>query len=179
MTSRIFDQHRIWRLDRPVFEEAVFLLAETIARQWVVDIIIGIARGGREPAFALASHLHLPVYEICARRNRFDHIQSEAIPYVDIEMRGIAVIPRKMHILLIDDICGEGETLERVCQALREYQKPKQIRSVTLCRNAGSLFTPDAWVWTVRDWVVFPWEERPPGIQTEPLPKPEKVVFIP
>ncbi len=84
MTSRIFDQQRIWRLDRPVFEEAVFLLAEAIVRKWVVDIIVGIARGGREPAFALSSHLHLPVYEICARRNRSDSIQSEANLSVDI-----------------------------------------------------------------------------------------------
>ncbi len=93
-------------------------------------------------------------------------------------MRDIEAIPRKMHILLIDDICGEGETLERVCQSIREFQNSKQILSVTLCRNAGSLFTPDAWVWTVRDWVIFPWEECPPGIQAEPLPKPDKVVFI-
>ena len=45
----------------------------------------------------------------------------------------------------------------------------------TLCRNEGSSVYPDAWVWDVRDWVVFPWEPHDPGLRTSPLPTPPTV----
>jgi hypothetical protein len=45
------------------------------------------------------------------------------------------------------------------------------IRTVVLCRNVGTVQYPDLWLWTVDDWVGFPWEPAlPAGMRTENLP---------
>ena len=37
------------------------------------------------------------------------------------------------------------------------------VHTVALCRNAGAAHDPDLWLWTVDDWVRFPWEPAPPA----------------
>jgi hypothetical protein len=44
------------------------------------------------------------------------------------------------------------------------------IHTVVLCRNAGAVHGPDLWLWTVDDWVRFPWERTlPTGVAVENL----------
>ena len=56
--------------------------------------------------------------------------------------------------------------------ALRTRAGATETYSAALCRNAGSAVIPDLWIWTVRDWVTFPWERVAPAPATTPLPFP-------
>ncbi len=75
----------------------------------------------------------------------------------------------------MDDICGTGATLTAVTSALARIAAPgAALVTATLCRNAGSPCRPDLTVWDdLREWVVFPWEARPPdGLPVRRLPDP-------
>lgn len=50
------------------------------------------------------------------------------------------------------------------------------MHTVALCRNAGAAHDPQLWLWTVDDWVRFPWEPaKPAGVPVENLALPERV----
>jgi hypoxanthine phosphoribosyltransferase len=170
--TRTFDEKRVWQLDRQTFDRSVELLASTIGRQTGLDLVVGIARGGQEPARLLAAHLDVQMRMVGARHNRSDRIRSDMDELVNVDMPSIASVPPVDHILLVDDICGSGRTLLMVRRYLMHFQPSAKVMTVTLCRNAGSVFVPDEWVWTVRDWVVFPWEVTPDDICLDVLPRP-------
>ncbi|MGH3886285.1 MAG: hypothetical protein ACRDSZ_06910 [Pseudonocardiaceae bacterium] len=47
---------------------------------------------------------------------------------------------------------------------------PRLAPPPELCRNAGAVHEPDLWLWTVDDWVRFPWEPAlPTGMAVENL----------
>lgn len=47
------------------------------------------------------------------------------------------------------------------------------LHTVVLCRNVGATHDPDLWLWTVDDWVRFPWEVAlPAGVAAEDLVPP-------
>ena len=142
----------------------------------MVDVVIAIARGGRETSSRLARALGVPNYEIVARHNTSDDPWSGTFKSVDVESPTIPATDIKGHILLVDDICGSGQTLRAVREVLAGVGA-RYMTSVTLCRNEGSDLCPDLWLWTVRDWVVFPWEPLPPGLTTETLRCPIVVSF--
>lgn len=167
MNSRIFDQLRVWRLDRQSLEKTIPLMGEAVRQQWLPEIVVGIARGGVEPARLLADYLGLPVYYVRAKHNSSDHIRSAPLSSVRVHLTDIARVPDGRRILLVDDICGTGKTLTSVSAYLRDMRHVTVLNTVTLCRNAGSQISPDLSVWTVRDWVVFPWEKAPQGVITE------------
>jgi hypothetical protein len=95
---------------------------------------------------------------------------------VEIAPFKISGVNHRSRILLVDDICGSGRTLDAVRAALTRVS-PFSIFSITLCRNAGSASVPNMWIWSVRDWVVFPWESAPDDIATAALPLPQKVTL--
>ena len=80
-------------------------------------------------------------------------------------------------MLIVDDICGTGATLHAVTSILRELAGPgTRLCSATLCRNAGAPARPGLTVWDdLREWVIFPWEPRPPeGTIIRTLPDPRQ-----
>ncbi|MCI0690145.1 MAG: phosphoribosyltransferase domain-containing protein, partial [Sporichthyaceae bacterium] len=80
-------------------------------------------------------------------------------------------------VLLVDDIYGTGATVDALRPALASHLAPTTlVRTVVLCRNVGATTDPDLWLWTVDDWVRFPWEPVPPGTSVvEDLPVPAVV----
>jgi len=77
----------------------------------------------------------------------------------------------------VDDICGSGATLRRVRQDLAPLVSPSaQVVTAVLCLNTGASTLPDYSIWTVADWVSFPWEKPPADKGTTPLPTPKDVV---
>src|SRR5262249_18918399 len=65
-------------------------------------------------------------------------------------------------VLIVDDICGSGATLHRLRHGLDPWLSPSaEVLTAVLCLNTGASILPDYSVWTVSDWVVFPWEQPP------------------
>src|ERR1700722_188822 len=174
---RTHEHKRIWLLDRQHFEQAIELLSSGIAYLRPVEGVIGIARGGREPASLLAGRWGLPYYEVMARHNLSDDVCSASMTPIEVELSGIRGAPSYQSVLIVDDICGSGETLQTVRSKIRsKWQECANIKTLTLCRNAGSTIIPNMYLWAVRDWVIFPWERAPEGFKTEPLPEPQRIL---
>jgi len=150
---RVFRNARLWRLDAAGFEAA----ADLIAR----------AEADYEPD-AVAKRLCLPTVSMTARHNETDAVRVPATGRVRVDDRGVVALPDQARVLLVDDICGSGATLQTVTAIIRGVRRPSLLRTAVLCRNVGATYTPDTWVWDVADWTCFPWEDDP-GQPTETL----------
>jgi hypoxanthine phosphoribosyltransferase len=175
--QRQFDRHRIWELSQPVFEQAAAMLAEAAPP---ADIVIGIARGGVPLAELIAGRLGVPAVPLRARHNLSDDIYLPASGDVRIaadETAALASAVAGRRVLVADDICGTGATLAAVTGRLLALH-PAEVRSAVLCRSEAAAFTPGAWIWDTRDWVVFPWND-PAGQPTEMLGLPQEARTAP
>lgn len=167
---RVFENRRVWRVDPPALDAAVECIASAVRSDWALTGVVGVQRGGAIPAAGVAARLNLPCFAVSARHNESDAIRSQMLPEVQLAATG-GNIPPAARLLVVDDVCGSGTTLAAVDLHLKGTCEARVVRTATLCLNAGSTFTPDIWVWRVRDWVVFPWESRPESA-TSPLPMP-------
>lgn len=166
--ARTFSHRRILQLTPQEYLAAVRLLAKAAQRRHgPVSAVIGIANGGLPPSQALGQLLDVPVYRIDARHNPTDAPYTQATGHVTHNTRRLtsALAGRKLagRILLVDDICGTGATFHTLGPAVDRYlASGATVHTVALCRNIGAAHDPDLWIWTVDDWVRFPWEPAPP-----------------
>lgn len=174
--QRTFAHRRILQLIPQEFLAAVGLLAEAAQRRYgPVSAVIGVANGGLPPAQALGQLLEVPVYRIDARHNPTNAPYTQATGHVTHNTRRLtsALAERRLagQILLVDDICGTGATFHTLRPVVERYLASRAtVHTVTLCRNIGAAHDPDLWLWTVDDWVRFPWEPAPPTcVQVENL----------
>jgi len=168
---RVFDSTGVLHLDKATVQTGIEVLAEALVMA-PPDVVIGVARGGTRLAHALATRLRRPHVVVRASHNRSDAVRQQATGLVNLDVTAATELDHGLRVLLCDDIYGTGATLAAVSAALDALIFPRQIQTVTLCRNEGATNHPDLWLWEVRHWVVFPWEPPPPASQTHPLPPP-------
>jgi uncharacterized protein len=174
--SRIFEHARVWQLGPDAFDRAIVLLADALGPH-DPQLAIGIERGGREPATAIAARLNVPFRTLRASHNSSDAIALRPTGRVTLDLQPIIETPPADRVLIVDDICGSGATLRAAIRAVTALWTPSSIHAAVLCRNVGASYSPDAWIWDVADWVTFPWETTPPDTVTQPLPTPNAVRF--
>lgn len=167
--ARVFDSTRVLWLDEDTLHAGIEVLAATVAVA-PPDVVIGVARGGTRLAHSLAARLCRPVVVVRASHNHDDAVRQQATGIVNLGVTAATDLDHGLRVLLCDDIYGTGATLRAVSAGLDALIVPRQIQTVTLCRNEGATDHPDLWLWDVRDWVVFSWEPPPPNNQTRTLP---------
>ncbi|MDJ0342778.1 phosphoribosyltransferase family protein [Streptomyces sp. H10-C2] len=170
--ARVFEGERIWAMSQDAFLAAAALIAAHEA-SFVPELVVGLARGGVPLAQEIGRILGIPAVEIRARHNVSDLVGIQATGEVEVdEATLLTAVAGAGRVLVIDDICGSGATLQTVAALLTGAGVA--ARTAVLCRNDGADFPLDIWVWSVADWVAFPWEDPPPPDST-PLPHPQKV----
>jgi hypoxanthine phosphoribosyltransferase len=161
---RRFAHRRILRLTSEVYVSAVRLLATAVTnRLRPIEAVIGIGGGGLPPARRLGQLIDTAVYCIGARHNPSDAAYTQATGKVNVHTAALAVAlgGRRLtgRVLLVDDICGSGATLKVVRRMLDGHlTSTATVHPVVLCRNLAADAHLDLWLWTVDDWVSFPWE---------------------
>ncbi len=115
------------------------------------DYVVGLARGGLLPAVILSHMLKVPMIsahyssKTGAGDNR-DH--SNDLPMID-----------NKRILLVDDICDSGNTLNEVYDIYKLLNC--EVTSVVLFCKEENWSIPDFFVWQIPvgfGWIHFPWE---------------------
>jgi hypoxanthine phosphoribosyltransferase len=124
--------------------------------------IVGVARGGLVLATALANRLKIRDFGVMSMiRNTADTRYSDRGA---AQFSWIAPSPwdfSTRRVLIVDDIAGDGATLGRASQELRN-RSALALRSAVLVKNHRCAVDPDYFARVADDWVVFPWE-TPPG----------------
>ena len=116
--------------------------------KFVPDVVVGLSRGGLQPAVMLSNYFDVPMIPV-----------SLALRDHQVERLDFEIDPGKKY-LVIDDINDTGATLERLSQ----YMVEAQWRSAVLINNLPSPFEPDYQGIEINKdeedvWVVYPWEE--------------------
>jgi hypoxanthine phosphoribosyltransferase len=179
---RVFEHRQIWRLTPDILRDATTMLAGAILRDHQsIQHVIGIANGGTAPARMIASTLGVRPRAVRARHNFGTATYQQATGKVTLDLAplGRALNGERLRgrVLVVDDICGSGATLRRLHHELAPLISSRtQVLTAVLCLNTGATTLPDYAVWTVSDWVVFPWEPPPADHDTTPLPPPEEVL---
>ncbi|ASO21570.1 hypothetical protein FHR81_003214 [Actinoalloteichus hoggarensis] len=183
-TGRVFEHRRIWTLDTDTHAYACRRLAAATRELGQISTVIGIAHGGLFPSRIIADALGLAAHRITARHNATD---AAFLPATGNVACDISTLPAALRtpdglagtVLLVDDICGTGATLDAVTTALTPWTTPgTRLLTATLCRNLGATRVPDLYCWDVADWVAFPWEPAPPhDAHLEGLSGPAEVIL--
>ena len=118
------------------------------------DYIIGIKRGGLVPAVKLSHLLNKPMIIMSSQlRDNNDH---------EIKMLEVEHLPRNKNILVVDDICDNGETLRKITVELMKNHF-YNVKTCVLYHNVSQKFSTDYYAKTIdrskdQRWIVFPWE---------------------
>ena len=129
------------------------LVSKIKASNHTYDLVIGIARGGIPAALEIANRLNLKIDFVNIKSYLNDHTKQK--PQI-LSTLSEKVEDRK--ILIVDDIIDSGDTMETIIGWLNQ-QKPVSIETTALFVKPWSKFTPTYTVGTVKEWIIFPWED--------------------
>jgi hypoxanthine phosphoribosyltransferase len=160
-------QRAIWQLTEPLFQRGAHLLAQAAREQYgPITAVIGIGKGGRVCAYAVAASLNVRAFIVTAGYStRGSVYQQGGGGRVDVDVDDFHQhIARagSLHgtVLVVDDVCNSGATLRAVRTALETLlDDDAEVATAVLCRTVGATADPDLWLWNVRDAVIFPWEQ--------------------
>jgi hypoxanthine phosphoribosyltransferase len=129
------------------------------------DVVVGITRGGLVPAVHASHYFDVPLRTVHIALRDHAHIESLA------EVQKFVNEGRR--VLIVDEICDEGETLRLIDDELRRNLPPLeadveqpavQVKYAVLVHNLGGRhFEPDYVGEEINKvekpvWVCFPWE---------------------
>ena len=127
---------------------------EVIARNFDVDCIISIGRGGMIPSRLLADKLNVKEIYIIQATN-YVGFKKTASPKVEIFSHHIV----GKNVLLVDDIMDSGDTVNAVLDRLQRNNANRIMATTLVVRHTvqtkPSMYGKEI---TNDDWIVFPWE---------------------
>ena len=138
------------------------IVSELKKKKIKIDLIIAISRGGLIPSVIISHKINKFVLPIVSNR------YSVANNRIKIKNQ-ILIIPKEYkkyiednNILIIDDIVGEGKTIEGIVNGIKKM-KSNKIYTVSLFKNINrfksniNLFYVGE---NVKKYLVFPWEKK-------------------
>ena len=142
--------------------EDLLVGVQSIARQVVLDnykpdIILGVLRGGVIPAVYLSHWFKAPMASV---------EWSTRDGAVGCDLRDVISKVAQKKVLLVDDICDTGLTMQQLSTSLmmNGANNPIELKSACLHHNLGqNVFEPDYYHLEINKledprWVVYPWE---------------------
>ena len=158
-------------VDWPLFGELSRALAVRVARDWMPDLIVGVATAGVVPGAAVAAILDLPFHSILISR-RYHADQARETPAVfgaaPAEVRG-------KRVLVVDETCESGATL-RLAVGSVVNAGAREVRTAVSIRTGA--YAPDYHAFSTQAMIVLPWD-REIFVNGELRPNPKYVGLLP
>lgn len=117
------------------------------------DLVCGIACGGNNFMGKLRGRLGLP-YDVIKAASYRNEKRGELLAEIPGSIKRDF---SNSNILVVDDICDSGRTMEYIIGEISQYAKPF---AMTLFHKDSSIFKPDYYVRKAEEdnWIRFCWE---------------------
>ncbi len=161
-----------------------FKLAKKIYQSgYKPDFFIGIWRGGTPPGIAIHEffvYKGIQVkYHTAIKAESYSGIEKRGVVFIEGLNQLITRIKAKDKLLIIDDIFDTGKSIEAVKLALSQLiMLPFELKIATVYYKPEKKltdFSPDFYLKSVNEWVVFPHELV--GLSEEELKKKGEEIF--
>lgn len=140
-------------VDWPLFGELSRALALRVAREWLPDVVVGIATAGVVPGAAVAAILDLPFHSILISR-RYSAEQVRETPAVfgaaPSDVRG-------KRVLVVDETCESGQTIRLAVGAIVNAGA-REVRTAVSFRTGA--YAPDYHALATEAMIVLPWDRE-------------------
>jgi hypoxanthine phosphoribosyltransferase len=129
------------------------IIAEINFGNWFPEFVVGIKRGGLIPATVMSHYMNLPLLvSSCQLRDGKNFV----------ELIEVNKSLKNKKLLIVDDICDEGNTFSLMCESLRENEITN-FKTCAIFFNIRQKFNIDFKARKIdrdkdRSWIVFPWE---------------------
>ena len=118
-----------------------------------IDTVVAIARGGVIPGSIIARAINAKLQVIKASSYGEDNKRG------DLEADTVFA---DGNVLLVDDICDSGNTLNHIERNVVPYSSNSKIYTSAIYYKPNKLHDPDFWSRILPNdppvWVIFPWE---------------------
>ena len=121
------------------------------------SVIVGIWRGGLVLSVFLANRFHLHRLQVLAITRNLNDEKYAQRGEPQLQWAAPTMSLRDEDVLIVDDIVGDGGTLEAALAIVKQHH-PRSISTAVIARNQNSRLLPDYYGYLADDWVVFPWE---------------------
>ena len=136
-------------VDWPFFGELCRALALKVARDFVPDVVLGIARAGAIPGVVVASILQCEFASMAVHRPG----KGQA----PILVSGPPASLKGRRVLIVDATCDSGETM-RLAQREVEATLPKDVRTAVAIQTGD--WRPDYEAFLSPSFIVLPWDRE-------------------
>ncbi|MBU7013198.1 MAG: phosphoribosyltransferase [Theionarchaea archaeon] len=138
-------------------DEAIWTLADYVRKDYKVDIIVGIARGGLIPAVRMSHIMDNILMRVMDVKFYTDVEQHTELPEITVPLT--EPIENK-NILIVDDVADTGKTLKVVKEDIRK-KGCRDVRIAVIAKKPQSIVDPDYYIFQTDRWIIFPWEKMP------------------
>ena len=119
------------------------------------DCIVAIGRGGYIPARIISDFLHIMnLTSFKVEHYHGTHINPSAVIRYPLS-NGV----EGKNVLLVDDVCDTGSTLELASKHIVEQMRPTEVKTAVLHYKKVSSFKPDFYAGRIVKWrwIIYPW----------------------
>lgn len=142
----------VMELDWPLFGELSRALALKVARDWMPDLVLGVATAGVIPGATVAAMLDRPFQSIAVSRRYRSETGDEPVvlhaPTAEVADR---------RVLVVDETCDSGETL-RLARAAVLDAGAREVRTAVGFRCGP--YEPDFHALATEATIVLPWDRE-------------------
>lgn len=157
MNEQTFHDQAYEYYDWPTLGSDIFNLAQQILNQGLeFDRLVALAKGGLAFSRSMVDYLAIPQVSTLQVEFYTGIAQTAKTPVIT---QSLPVSVKNERILVFDDICDQGATLDFATKYL-SYHGVKDIKTAVLLTKPWSSFKPDFSARESQAWVIFPNETR-------------------
>lgn len=138
-------------------DEAIWTLVDYVRKDYKVDLIVGIARGGLIPAVRISHIMDNILMRVMDVKFYTDIGKHTEYPEVTVPLTESV---EGKNVLIVDDVADTGKTLKVVKDYIIE-KGAADARIAVIAKKPHSIIDPDYYVFETDQWIIFPWEKMP------------------
>lgn len=130
-------------------------LANIILKSYKPDVVICISTGGWIPGRLLKNHIPAIYYSIGCLAYGEDGNFSGKIQLIQKFGDDLSLVGKK--ILILDEVCETGKTLQVISEYIRDFN-PLSIKTSVIHQKEHSDVKADFYLYSVKEkWIIYPW----------------------